>query len=144
MCLCLLAVEGVAHVGVFGGREVVELEGGAGGEGDAFVSGAEEDVEGGGGLRGEGFGVGGAEGGEERGAVEVAGLEEVGRLTAGFEGEGAEGEDLGADAGLEEGLLVGGEGGGGHCGGDGGCVCFVGRIENGDGVFVVLVGFGGG
>ena len=89
----------------------------------------------------DGMGVGSRDGREERGGVEGAGVEEVGgfygigkirihmskresrvmregesHTSAGFEGVGTKGEDVGGEAGLEEGGLVGGYrgSGGGH------------------------------
>lgn len=59
----------------------------------------------------DGLCVGSGEGAQQGGAVEKAGVEEVGRLTTGFEGEGTEFEDRGGEAGLEKGGFVGGEGG---------------------------------
>lgn len=62
------------------------------------------------------MGVGGRDGGEEGGCVEGAGVEEVGRLSAGFEGEGTKGKDVGGEAGLEERGFVGRYSGGGRLG----------------------------
>ena len=87
----------------------------------------------------DGMGVGSRDGREERGGVEGAGVEEVGRFcrigeismcilkrgsrvtwqgeshtSAGFEGVGTKGEDVGGETGLEEVGLVGGYSGGGH------------------------------
>lgn len=45
---------------------------------------------------------------------EETGVEEVGRLAAAFERVGAEGEDVGVEAGLEESGFVGGGGRTGH------------------------------
>lgn len=46
----------------------------------------------------DGVGVGGGDGVEERGGVKGAGVEEVGRLSAGFEGVCTEGKDVGGKA----------------------------------------------
>lgn len=109
MRLGFLAVESVRRV-VEGAVQLAEAEEHGGGERDAFVGWAEEEVELGGGGRGEGGGdgvrVGGGEGAEERGGVEEACVEEVWRCAAGFEGEGAEGEDLVLEAQGEEVFFV--------------------------------------
>lgn len=120
MRLGLLAIESVRRV-VEGAVQLAEAEEHGGGERDAFVGWAEEEVElwgggGGGGGKGtgDGLGVGGGEGAEERGGVEEACVEEVGRCAAGLEGEGAEGEDLVLEAQGEEVFFVLWDG---HCGG---------------------------
>lgn len=60
----------------------------------------------------DGAGVGGGDGAEKVGAVEVTGVEEVGGLSAGFKGVISEREYLRGQAGLEEGGFVRGEMGG--------------------------------
>lgn len=62
------------------------------------------------------MGVGGRDGGEEGGGMEGAGIEEVGGLSARFEGVGTEGKDVGGEAGLEERGFVGRYSGGGRLG----------------------------
>lgn len=57
----------------------------------------------------DGAGVGGGDGAEEVGAVEVTGVEEVGGLPAGLKGVIAEREYLRGQAGLEEVGFVRGE-----------------------------------
>lgn len=66
-------------------------------------------------VAGDAFGVCVGEGAQQVGAVKEPGVEEVWGYAAGFEGEGAELEDRGGEAGLEEGLLVRWEGGDGVC-----------------------------
>lgn len=67
----------------------------------------------------DGLGVGGGDGAEEVGAVEEAGVEEVGRYAPGFQRELAELEDGAGEAGVQEVGFVGGHGGvlGGRRGG---------------------------
>lgn len=120
MILRLLAIKRISNVPVLLGVKRVEPEGGDSSEGDALVRRPKDDIEGVGEVRvrGDGGGVGVGEDGELAGGREVAGLEEVRGGAAGFEREGAEGEDAVGDAGVKEGALVRGEGGGGggHCG----------------------------
>lgn len=101
-------------------RKLAELQHAAVGERDALVGGAKDNVKV---ERGRGVQqrlcVGGAEGVDERRRVEVANVEEVGGGAPGFQRVAAEAEDVGGEAGLEEGGFVGWERRGGRHFGDG-------------------------
>ena len=109
MILRFFAVEAVTHAREAVRVQLGQLFEGGGGQRDAFVAGSEQHVDGERGVGDEiedGAGVGGRDGAEEVGAVEEAGVEEVGRLAAGFQGILAESEDFCGQAGLEEGGFV--------------------------------------
>lgn len=124
MVLGFLAVKRVAHIPIdirVGFGEGVEH---GGGEWDTLVSGAEEDIElavnlwGGGDGGGEAVDKGDVEGAGEEGA----GVEKVGRLPAGLEGEAAEAQRAAGQGCRKERRLVGGQVG--HHGGRV-CICNV-------------------
>lgn len=97
MVLLLLSVEGVPGAAILLVVEREQLRRCDGRERNTLVCRPKEEIE----RRAERWvgvyraRVGICEGGEERGIVEEAGVEEVGRDTAGFEREGAKGQNFG-------------------------------------------------
>jgi hypothetical protein len=113
MVLDLLAVVNETEVAILGLVNASKLFSSGGAERDTLVGRAEEDVElelgVGGAILGDSTGVGLADAADELALGEQTTVEEVGRDTAGLEGEGAKGQDVGREGERDEVALVGGE-----------------------------------
>ena len=113
MVLDLLAVVNETEVSILCLVNASKLFSSGGAERDTLVGRAEEDVElelgVGGAILGDSTGVGLADAADELAFGEQTTVEEVGRDTAGLEGEGAKGQDVGREGERDEVALVGGE-----------------------------------
>lgn len=113
MVLDLLAVVNETEVSILCLVDASKLFSSGGAERDTLVGRAEEDVElelgVGGAILGDSAGVGLADAADELAFGEQTTIEEVGRDTAGLEGEGAKGQDVGREGERDEVALVGGE-----------------------------------
>lgn len=113
MVLDLLAVVNETEIAILFLVNASKLLSSGGAERDTLVGGTEEDVElelgMGGAVLGDGASVGFTDSADELALGEQTTVEEVRRDTAGLEGEGAEGQDVGREGERDEVALVGGE-----------------------------------